>query len=223
MILAIDTATRWLGLALIDPGKGQVRHTAGWESARTQTIECSAAIEAALVQQGVTPADLEGIAVAIGPGSYTGLRIGLGVAKGLALVHQTAILPVPTLDILAAPLPASDRPLVLTVEAGRKRIIAAEYRWTTNRQGWRLSQPADILTWDDLIKSLTQNSLVAGEISPAAREQLENHPLTDPLPPPFCIRRPEMLAHLGWQMLLRGETADPATIAPNYLRKPEGS
>ena len=85
MILAIDTATRWAGLALHDGTAVIAEH--GWRCLNNHTIEMTPAIDDMLKQAGVEPADLSGIAVAIGPGSYTGLRVGLALAKGLALAN----------------------------------------------------------------------------------------------------------------------------------------
>jgi tRNA threonylcarbamoyladenosine biosynthesis protein TsaB len=100
MILAIDTATRWTGLALHD-GLGIVAER-GWRGGNTQTVELAPAVEELLQASGVAAADLQGIAVSIGPGSYTGLRVGLAVAKGMSLAYQIPLIGVPTLDIVAA-------------------------------------------------------------------------------------------------------------------------
>lgn len=99
LLLAIDTATRFAGLALYD---GEIiRAEKYWLSQDNQSVELMPALVDMLAQQGFTPADLSAVGVTIGPGSFTGLRIGLSVAKGLALANQSAILGVPTLDVQA--------------------------------------------------------------------------------------------------------------------------
>ncbi|MDX1414745.1 MAG: tRNA (adenosine(37)-N6)-threonylcarbamoyltransferase complex dimerization subunit type 1 TsaB, partial [Candidatus Promineifilaceae bacterium] len=100
MILALDTATRWTGLALHD-GKRIIAEQ-GWSSKYTQTVELTPAVARLLATADFQVADLQAIAVAIGPGSYTSLRVGLAVAKGLSMAHQIPLIGVPTLDIISA-------------------------------------------------------------------------------------------------------------------------
>ena len=83
MLLAIDTATRVPSLALYDGERVVAEET--WRSANGHTVELVPGLVRVLERQRVSPAELKGIAVALGPGSFTGLRIGLGIAKGLAL------------------------------------------------------------------------------------------------------------------------------------------
>jgi tRNA threonylcarbamoyladenosine biosynthesis protein TsaB len=90
----------------------------GWYGRNTQTIELTPAIDTMLRRAEIEAAELEAIAVALGPGSYTGLRVGLSVAKGLALANQTPLIGVPTLDIVAAAFQPLDHPLLA---GGRSR------------------------------------------------------------------------------------------------------
>ena len=83
MLLAIDTATHYAGLALY--GEGQVWAEENWRSAMTHSVELMPRIRRMLSTQQVAVEALAGIAVSLGPGSFTGLRIGLAAAKGLAL------------------------------------------------------------------------------------------------------------------------------------------
>lgn len=115
MILAIDTATRWLGLALHDGTA--VLAEIGWRCLNNHTIELTPAIRDLLQRHQLSSADLGGIAVAIGPGSYTGLRVGLAVAKGLSLANQIPLIGVPTLDIVAAAFGPDTGELVVVAEA----------------------------------------------------------------------------------------------------------
>ena len=111
-------------------------------------------------------ADLSAIAVAIGPGSYTGLRIGLGLAKGLALANQTRLIGVPTLDIVAASQPQSDGKLVAICEAGRTRVCAGFYRWEPGK-GWQnVAGDPTIESWEELLAGIEEPAHFAGEIGP---------------------------------------------------------
>lgn len=218
MILAIDTATRWTGLALHDGTA--VLSEQGWYGRNTQTIELTPAIEAMLRRVDIAAADLEAIAVALGPGSYTGLRVGLGVAKGLALANQTPLIGVPTLDILAAAFQPLDHPLLLVAEAGRTRVCAARYEWH-GRAGWQSPQPPLIVTWEQLLAEQSAPLTIAGEIAPAAQRQIRaGHKGFRLAPAAAWPRRAGYLAEIGWRRLRKGERDDAAALVPIYLRDP---
>jgi len=217
MLLAIDTATRWLGLALHDGRK--VVAEIGWESVNTQTVELAPTVAGLLNRAGVETADLAGIAVAIGPGSYTGLRVGVGFAKGLALVHNRRLIGVPTLDILAAALPRSDRQLVVVAEAGRTRVCAGFYQW--KGKGWQAVQQPEIVDWETLVEMVEPSAIMAGEISAEAAKMVRISKKKLLLTPAAdSIRRSGYLAEIGWFRLRRGRTDDPASLMPVYLREP---
>ena len=221
MILAIDTATRWLGLALHDGTAVLVEH--GWKAINTQTVELTVGIQDLLKRGGITAVDLKGIAIAIGPGSYTGLRVGLGVAKGLALANGTPLIPVNTLDIVAASLGPSDSQLVITAEAGRTRVLAGVYQWH-NRYGWQADGKPVIETWESLLEGLERPSLIAGEVSQKAIDLVKQLGREiQVVPAAASVRRAGYLAELGWQGLKKKKTADPSTLAPLYMRNPNGS
>ena len=221
MILAIDTATKWTGLALHD-GRSIVAEL-GWQSVSKQTVELAPAVLDLLRRTGLQPSDLAAAAVAIGPGSYTGLRIGLGFAKGLALANQTKLIGVPTLDILAASQPWSEERLVAIIEAGRSRICAAIYAWQAAK-GWQIERDADIYTWSSLLDTIEAPSIFSGELSPAGAKLIrgakKKHKIATT---PQGVRRAGYLADIGWQRLRRGWTNDPAALAPVYLRDAAGA
>ena len=121
MILALDTATRAVSLALAEAG--QIVAEATWRSENNHTLELAPAVERLLAEAAVAPRDLTALAVAIGPGSFTGVRIGLGFAKGLALACSLPLLGVRTLDIAIRALPAAGGQAVAVIQAGRGRVI----------------------------------------------------------------------------------------------------
>jgi tRNA threonylcarbamoyladenosine biosynthesis protein TsaB len=220
MLLAIDTATRWLGLALHDGRK--VIAEVGWQSVNTQTVELAPTVAAMLKRADIEAADLAGIAVAIGPGSYTGLRVGVGFAKGLALANNRRLIGVPTLDILAASLPRSDRQLVVVAEAGRTRVCAGFYKW--KGKSWQATQEPDILEWEPLLEQVEPAAIMAGEITADAAKMIRISGKKLLLTPPAdSTRRSGFLAEIGWFRLRRGRTDDPAELSPIYLRDPAGA
>ncbi len=110
LLLAIDTATRTASLALHDGAR--VRVELSWESQDHHTVELTPRIAGMLAQLEVTVNDLTGIAVALGPGSFTGVRVGIAAAKGLAISRRLKLVGVPTLDILAQAMQDTQMPVV---------------------------------------------------------------------------------------------------------------
>jgi tRNA threonylcarbamoyladenosine biosynthesis protein TsaB len=221
MILAIDTATRWTGLALFD-GKSVIAEQ-GWRGANTQTEELTPAIAALLHRCGVEAAELKAIAVAIGPGSYTSLRVGLAVAKGLSLAHQIPLIGVPTLDIVASSVGLRTGSLLVAVEAGRERVVAGLYRWD-ERKGWQPSEKPIVESWETILFHLENPTTFAGEISPEAAKLIRASKKPFHLVPAAAsARRAGYLAETGWQRLRQGLVDDAATLAPVYIRDPAGN
>lgn len=218
MLLAIDTATRWMGLALHDGSAVVVE--LGWRSLNTQTVELAPAVADILQRVGMMAAALAGIAVSIGPGSYTGLRVGLGLAKGLALANQTALIGVPTLDIVAASIGELPGQLVVIAEAGRTRVCAAPYQWRGTK-GWQAKATPVITSWPDLLQTITEPTTFAGEIIPEAAKLIRDKKLRM-AGPADSVRRAGYLADIGWRRLRKGQVDDPAALVPIYLQEPGG-
>jgi tRNA threonylcarbamoyladenosine biosynthesis protein TsaB len=221
MILAIDTATRWTGLALFD-GKTIIAEQ-GWRGTHTQTVELTPAIGTLLAKSELEASDLKAIAVAIGPGSYTSLRVGLAVAKGFSLAHQTPLIGVPTLDIIASSIGLRTGSLLVAVEAGRKRVVAGLYRWQ-EKKGWQPTEKPIIDTWETLLFHLENPTTFAGEISPEAAKLIRASKKPFYLVPAAAsVRRAGYLAEAGWQRWRKGLVDDAASLAPDYLRDPSGN
>ena len=127
MLLALDTSTRQAGIALYSGERGLLTETT-WHSANRHTEELMPAIAHMLAQAGMSSRDLSAIGVALGPGSFTGLRVGLAAAKGLALAHGLKLIGVPTLDFTAYPHRSQPLPVVALVQAGRGRVYWAHLR-----------------------------------------------------------------------------------------------
>ena len=220
MILAIDTATRWAGLALHDGTA--VLSEYGWQCHNTHTIELTPAIRDMLAQAELAPNELEGIAVAIGPGSYTGLRVGLALAKGMAMANGCALIGVPTLDIVAAAIGPMTDQLMITAAAGRRRVCAAVYHWQ-GKKGWQTKQRPIIASWEQLLAGIDKPTIFTGEISQEAAKQIRTaNKEFFLLPPAISVRRAGFLAEIGWQRLRRNQVDDAQTLAPIYLKDAAG-
>lgn len=220
MLLAIDTATRWTGIALHDGV--QLRAELGWHAINTQTIELAPTLNDLLRKINADASDIRAIAVAIGPGSYTGLRVGLGFAKGIALANNVPLVGINTLDIVAEAAGRMNNHLIAVCEAGRSRVCAATY-FFYSRKAWQLKQAADIYTWEALVDQVPVGSVFAGEISADARSIIRSANRKLKLASPAQgARRAAHLAELAIQRIHKGDVDDAAELVPIYLRDPTG-
>ena len=133
LILAIETTGPLASVALYDDGiVSCVKNHADFSHLQ----ECVPMVKALLAEEEVDPADLDAVAVACGPGSYTGIRIGMATAKGLAQVWNKPVIEVPTLDSFAyASLPFSSNTVICPVfDARRSQVYAAAFRRGIDQQ-----------------------------------------------------------------------------------------
>lgn len=216
MLLAIDTASRKIGIALYDGV--EVLHEAVWVSHSRHTVELAPALEFALERGGHSVEDVQVIAVSIGPGSFTGLRIGTAVAKGLALAHRLPMIAIPTFDILAVAQPVQESYLLAVVlEAGRGRLAVEWYK--SEDDTWVSTNQAAVHTPEEFTKKIRKPTLICGEMDEEVRSLLgrkwKNAILASPA---HSLRRPSFLAELAWERWQIGDVDDPAEIAPFYLQ-----
>lgn len=215
MLLALDTSTQTAGIALYDGA--EVRGEVIWSSPDYHTSALAPAVDELLSRAGVPVSELSAVGVAIGPGSFTGLRIGLALAKGLALARRLPLLGIPSLDILAAAQPAEPRlPLAAVLRAGRGRLAVGWYAW--EKKGWVAQGAPEVLTADDLAGRIQTQTRVCGELSLEDRRRLARKRRNVLLASPaLSLRRPSYLAELAWRRLWNGEKDDPLTLSPLYL------
>lgn len=214
MLVAIDTSTQWVGIALYDGSQILAEHV--WRSKNYHTVELVPAIADMLAKCQVSPKSLTGIGVAMGPGSFTGLRIGLSAAKGLALARNLPIAGVPSLEILVASQPGLRRPMIAMLQVGRGRYAWARFRYKNPRWGQITdTQVDDIKT---IAKTITSPVYVVGEMGPEERQIMGRKWKTAQLAPAsFCLRRPSVLAELAWDKLQQGHADDNASLSPIYV------
>jgi len=214
MLLALDTSTQHIGIALHDGHS--ILSECTWVGSRRQSVELAPEVALTLRRAGITPRALSGVAVAIGPGSFTGLRIGVALAKGLSLAHNLPLVGVPTLDILAWGQPRRDEPMLAILHAGRGRIAGVWYKWKAS--GWQATTEPDVMTWSELRDRLESPTYVCGELDEDGREALANHARAKLAPPALCVRRPGVLAEIAWHKIRSGWDVHPAQVVPVYLR-----
>lgn len=214
MLLAVDTSTSWISLALYDGAF--VRYETTWQSQHHHTVELAPAINSVFEHTATTPADLTGLAVALGPGSFTSLRIGLAAVKGMSLALKLPMVGVPSLDIVAAAQPLDEKPLIAVLQAGRTRLAYVTY--LVEGDAWKAQHEPAAINARDLVKTITVPTLIAGELSDEGRSVLGRRWKNAMIAPPArCLRRAGFLAELAWERLLSDRVDDPVTIAPIYL------
>jgi tRNA threonylcarbamoyladenosine biosynthesis protein TsaB len=213
VLLAIDTATRVIGIALHNGGEILAEHV--WHSKDHHTVQLAPEVALTLRKANLSTSGLTAVAVASGPGSYTGLRIGMALAKGIALAHNLSMIGVPTLDILAHSQPRLEEPMFALIQAGRGRIAGVWYRWAN--EGWVSQSEPVSMTWDELMQGLEGKVYLCGEIGSARRNELREVDGVTLPPPAQNVRRPGYLAEIAWSRLRTKKTDDPITLAPIYL------
>ena len=214
MLLAVDTSTAQLGLALYDGATVLAELT--WASRQRHTVELAPALAGLLARTAHSMGDISALGVAIGPGSFTSLRVGLAFVKGLALARHLPVIGVPTLDAVAASVPVQSIPLAAVIQAGRGRIAVGWYK--ASETGWQAEGPARTTTADELTESIHHPTLIVGELSAEERQRLARKRKNIQLASPAqSVRRPAILAELAWERWQAGRTDEAASLAPIYL------
>lgn len=217
MLLAVDTSTAQVGLAIYDGS--QVIAEYAWRSGQRHTVELAPAIFELLRRCGLTMEDIHALGVALGPGSFTSLRVGLSLIKGLALSRGLPLIGIPTLNILAAAQVSSRLPLVVAIQAGRGRLAAGWYK--SSKKGWQAKGSARVITLAALAEEANSPIMVCGELTAEERRTLATNPEIHLVSPAQSVRRPAVLAELAWARWQAGSVDDQATLAPIYLHVAE--
>ena len=164
--------------------------------------------------------DIRAVGVALGPGSFTSLRVGLSLVKGLALSRHIPLIGIPTLDILASAQAASKLPLGVAIQAGRGRFAVGWYK--SSRNGWQAKAEARVVTVEKLMDEIKSPSILCGEFTSEERERLAKQNINIRLVSPAqSVRRPAVLAELAWARWQAGHMDDEAALAPIYLHTAE--
>ena len=187
-----------------------------WYSAVNHTVELMPAVAQTLQHHGLTPVDLTGTAVALGPGGFSALRVGMSVVKGLAVTTGKPVLGVGTLDLEAYPYLQSGLPVCALLDAGRNEVASALF----GPDGLRTREDT-VAPVQELVDSIDEPTLFCGEAvsnwGGLIRERLGRLAVVvDPAP----AQRIWALCQLGWERLGAGQVSDLATLQPTYLRMP---
>jgi tRNA threonylcarbamoyladenosine biosynthesis protein TsaB len=217
-LLALDTSTAWASVALYDGRNVLSEET--WHAQRRHGDELFPTIERVLAQARRKISDVDRVAVATGPGSFTGLRVAIAAAQGIARGAGAALVGVSTLDVLAYPHAHSKQRTCALLPAGRTEWYAAFYQ-ERNRK-WMRRSPFIVATLPDLCRQIGTHTLFVGEIDDDAEQLLRDllGPKAIFAPPASRMRRAGYLAELGWKALESQPQAKLAEIEPIYVKQP---
>ena len=216
-ILAVDTATLAGGVALTEDERliGEVT----LELPRKHSERLIPSIAFLLEQHRLQPQDLDGLAVDIGPGSFTGLRVGLATMKGLAFSLHKPLVGINSLEVLAENAAFASGILAPVLDARKGQIFTALFRGKAGGQPERVSEDW-CLDPDELAGRISEPALLFGEGARVYREVLHKTLGERAVfaPTGYDPLRALHLARLAWPRLLAGEGQDPDALAPRYLR-----
>ncbi len=215
-ILAFETSAKAASVALVQDGQLLAESYQNTGLTHSQTILSMA--QDLLKSCGLAPADLDAVAVAAGPGSFTGVRIGVAAAKGLAWGLELPCRGVSTLKAMALSLGVADGYVLAAMDARRGQVYNALFR--AEQGGLTQIREDRAISLEELerdLESLEGPIYLVGDGSKLCKERLTAGNLV--LPPEHRMhQRAAGVGLLAWQELLEGASADGAALTPNYLR-----
>ena len=217
MILGIETSTRVCSVALVDADRVAVEYTLNigvHHAERLVPMVCGV-----LEQVGKALADLSGVAVASGPGSFTGLRIGMSTAKGLCAGAGLPLVAVPTLEALAYQAAPQNMPVCPMLDARRGQVYAGLFR-RQDDQMVRLA-PDEAIGAGELARKLPRPVLLVGEGAEAYRDEIAACLGDDAqfAPGLLGLTRAGAVALLGARRVAAGDVDGLSDSEPQYLRR----
>lgn len=242
LLLALDSSTRQASVALCS--EDELYGEYSWHIGNNHSVELLEGIQRLFVTSGKSMQDIDGVAVAIGPGSFNGLRVALATAKTLAFALQKPLVGISTLDLIAAQQQQWQGLICSILEAGRSELYTACYlcEGVANSSGevaYHLQRLSDYLLLSpvEIVSYLKEQAsnwmpladehelplfLFCGEMSAMSRVALQALMPEQSLfvNPVAAVRRASVLAMLGLQRLQEGKLDSPLLLEPLYLRRP---
>lgn len=217
-ILGLDTATRRASVALLVDGEILAERT---QDDGRHAVSLLPLIQTVLDDAGCWLADLDAIAVASGPGSFTGLRVGLSVAKGLAWGSGAQLVGVPTLEALARTVAHHHGIICPLLDARKGELYAASFEATAS--GWRRLSDDALTTAAAFVATAPTPCVVLGDAVVAYGAMLREHlgPRASILPWETYGPRGSVIAALGAERLRAGISDPLSALEPFYIRRSE--
>lgn len=217
-ILLVDTATSCLSMALCD-GE-QVIAARSANGGPSTAARLNPFLQSLFAESNIGPADLDALAVTVGPGSFTGLRVGMAFVKGLAMAIGRPVVPISSLELLAMNAMASTIQVCSMYDARKSEVYAAVYDCSGDV---RCIVPESVAAPAAFIERITTSTLFIGDGAVRYRDLIEQRlgelaVFADPL-----MNEPKALAGVKLVIvgLASGKALQPAALLPRYLRLPE--
>ena len=216
-ILAIDTATQVSSVAVLKEGRLLAELTMQGKLTHSETLLPH--IEQVLKMAAVTKEELTGIAVSNGPGSFTGLRIGLAAAKAMSYVLGIPLVGVSTLQALAYQLPAPGVRVMCLLDAQKGNAYVESYRWENN--SLQVVDSVQVAKITDIVAACAnmneQVILLGDAVQKKVAGKLELPANVSVAPPHIVMPRAACVAMLGQAKLLAGETDTVMDLEPTSV------
>ncbi len=219
-VLALETATIAGSIAIVDDNKGLIGEVkVDVKIAHSERLMPS--VQWLLKASSITIKEIDAFAVSIGPGSFTGLRIGLSTAKGFSYSTGRPIVPVPTLDAFAKTLPFCSHMICPMLDARKNEIYAGLYKWEDNL--CKKLMPETALSPEELLKRINEPVVFMGDGVKIYKKLIIDTLGTDAILAPASRMSPSAssVAEIAVEKLKQGITADPVKLTPFYIRKSE--
>ena len=217
LVLGMETATALGSVAIVDEEEVVAEYALKVRGTHSERL--LPAIDALLKDSKLSFSDLNVIAVSIGPGSFTGLRIGISTAKGLALGSNKPVVGIPTLDALADHYPGLDVLICPMLDAKKNEVFAALYRRDSVHGLQKLTKDLAISP-HTLLRSIGETAVFLGDGSQLYRRLIQELLGGNALFPPLSLRHPRAatIAFMGMEQMKRGNTIDVERLVPVYVR-----
>lgn len=219
-ILAADTSSISGSIALLDGASIVAEWTL--RSAQTHNRRLLGSIDDLLRHAGWSLGDIDGYAVACGPGSFTGLRIGMTTLKMLAWTRGGLYAAVPSLDALALPFAFSQTPVCAMVDARKKEVFCAIFQ-PDGKGNLSIVMPYSAMSPSALAERIDRQVIFCGDGWPLYKDLIRRKlgALAVGAPPAFNLIRAGFVGELASRKFSKGEQDDPATSIPLYVRPSE--
>ncbi|MFA5074089.1 MAG: tRNA (adenosine(37)-N6)-threonylcarbamoyltransferase complex dimerization subunit type 1 TsaB [Nitrospirota bacterium] len=219
IILGIETSTKTGSVALVSE-KGAIAHYS-LNIEITHSERLMSTVDRVLHDTGVNLSGVDGFAVAVGPGSFTGLRIGVSTIKGLAFATGKPVAGVSTLKALAYSLPFAEFPVCSLLDARKNQVYAALYQF--DGQEPKPLMQETVITLSELEKKISGKTIFLGEAVDVYRSDITDLWGEKALfAPAFCnLPSAAIVAEIGLALIKKGTTADPDSLVPVYIRRAE--
>jgi tRNA threonylcarbamoyladenosine biosynthesis protein TsaB len=216
-VLAVDTSTQAGSVAVLEDDTllAEVAVT----SSQTHAKRLMPGIDACLEMAGLGVADCDAFAVTTGPGSFTGLRIGISTVKGLGFATKKPVAGVSTLDALAYQFPSFPHLVCPMLDARKGQIYTGLYE-SMDHMSWKRVIEDCVVEPKEWLKQIQRMCLFVGDGTHAYGEIIrQTLGIVAQFAPPYLNRvRASVVAYIGMKQILDGEAADVSTLVPYYIR-----